>query len=102
MVAQLSYTEQQIADFQEAFSLFDNKGDGKIFASQLGEVLRALGQNPTESEVKKYQAQFKPDQRISFDVFLPMFHEISRLKEPYSHDGFVEGTNSNLYLTVYV
>ena len=41
------------AEFQETFSLFDNKGDGKIFAHQLGEVLRAMGQNPTEAEVKK-------------------------------------------------
>ena len=40
-------------EFQETFSLFDNKGDGKIFAHQLGEVLRAMGQNPTEAEVKK-------------------------------------------------
>jgi len=40
-------------EFQETFSLFDNKGDGKIYAHQLGEVLRAMGQNPTEAEVKK-------------------------------------------------
>lgn len=40
-------------EFQETFNLFDNKGDGKIYASQLGEVLRAMGQNPTEAEVKK-------------------------------------------------
>ena len=40
-------------EFQETFSLFDNRGDGKICSSQLGEVLRALGQNPTEAEVKK-------------------------------------------------
>jgi len=42
-----------LAEFQETFSLFDNKGDGKIYAHQLGEVLRAMGQNPTEAEVKK-------------------------------------------------
>lgn len=40
-------------EYQEAFSLFDNRGDGKISVSQLGDVLRALGQNPTEAEVKK-------------------------------------------------
>ena len=42
-----------LSDCQETFSLFDNRGDGKIYAHQLGEVLRALGQNPTEAEVKK-------------------------------------------------
>ena len=38
---------------KDAFSLFDRKGDGKIDLSQLGDVLRALGQNPTNAEVKK-------------------------------------------------
>lgn len=49
-----------IAEFQEAFSIFDQKGDGKIQVSQIGEVLRALGQNPTESEVKKVSHQHRP------------------------------------------
>lgn len=48
------------ADYQEAFSLFDNRGDGKINISQLGDVLRALGQNPTEAEVKKCCHQLRP------------------------------------------
>lgn len=48
------------AEFQEAFYLFDNRGDGKINVSQLGDVLRALGQNPTEGDVKKCSAQLKP------------------------------------------
>ena len=42
-----------VVEFQETFNLFDNRGDGKICSTQLGEVLRALGQNPTEAEVKK-------------------------------------------------
>ena len=37
----------------EVFMLFDSKGDGKIAAAQLGDCLRALGQNPTEAEIKK-------------------------------------------------
>jgi Ca2+-binding EF-hand superfamily protein len=41
------------SDIQETFNLFDQRGDGKIAASQLGDVLRALGQNPTELEVRK-------------------------------------------------
>lgn len=40
--------------------MFDNKGDGKINVSQLGDVLRALGQNPTENDVKKCSSQLKP------------------------------------------
>lgn len=61
------------AEFQEAFNLFDNRGDGKIQQQQIGECLRALGQNPTESDVKKFTHQLKPDERISFEVFLPIY-----------------------------
>jgi len=57
----------RFSEFQETFSLFDNKGDGKIYAHQLGEVLRAMGQNPTEAEVKKCGFHQDPGK---CDVFL--------------------------------
>ena len=41
-------TEEQIAEFKEAFSLFDKDGDGTITTKELGTVMRSLGQNPTE------------------------------------------------------
>lgn len=62
-----------IAEFQEAFQLFDSRGDGKIHVAQIGDALRALGQNPTESDVKKCTLHLKPDERISFEVFLPIY-----------------------------
>ena len=45
-------TEEQIAEFKEAFSLFDKDGDGTttITTKELGTVMRSLGQNPTEVE----------------------------------------------------
>ena len=48
-------TEEQIAEFKEAFSLFDKDGDGTITTKELGTVMRSLGQNPTEAEL---QGQF--------------------------------------------
>ena len=48
------------ADFQEAFQLFDQKGDGRVQVSQIGDILRALGQNPTESDVKKLTHNHRP------------------------------------------
>ena len=38
------FNEDQIAEFQEAFLLYDQRGDGKIPVSQIGDVMRALGQ----------------------------------------------------------
>ncbi|CAG0903115.1 unnamed protein product [Darwinula stevensoni] len=78
-------------DFQEAFQLFDNRGDGKIFVSQVGDVLRALGQNPTESEVKKLTNQHRQDDRIMFDVFLPILQTISKNRSNEKAEDFIEG-----------
>ena len=40
--------------------LFDRKGDGRIESAQLGEVLRSLGLNPTQAEVKKALNEVDP------------------------------------------
>jgi calmodulin len=45
-------TEEQIAEFKEAFSLFDKDGEGTITTKEVGSVMRSLGQNPTEAEVQ--------------------------------------------------
>ena len=58
----VSFTEMQ-----ETFQLFDSRGDNKIHISQIGDALRALGQNPTESDVKKFTHQHKPG--IVYDTY---------------------------------
>ena len=45
-------TEQQIEEFHEVFNLFDKDGGGSISNSELGIVMRTLGQNPTETEIE--------------------------------------------------
>ncbi|CAG2061651.1 unnamed protein product [Timema podura] len=99
-----------VEEFQEAFQLFDSRGDGKIHVTQIGDVLRALGQNPTESDVKKFTHQHKPgrtmslygsiqarsdkdgqDERISFEVFLPIYQAISKGRTSDTADDFIEG-----------
>ena len=41
-----------VAEFREAFSLFDKNRDGTISSAELGTVMRSLGQNPTENELQ--------------------------------------------------
>nr|XP_037276736.1 calmodulin-A-like [Rhipicephalus microplus] len=49
--------EETIAELREAFALFDKKGSGTISTKELGNVIRALGQNPTEAELKDMIAE---------------------------------------------
>lgn len=53
--------------------------------------LRALGQNPTEIEVKKCGYANNPDARISFEVFIPILQTISKNRDHATFDDFVEG-----------
>lgn len=87
----MSFSEDQIADFQEAFMLFDTKGDGKIPGAQVGEVVRALGQNPTEADLRRLMQSQKAGDRVAFDTFLPILHAVSQKKMTDSVDEFVEG-----------
>lgn len=89
----VSFSDDQIADFQEAFMLFDTKGDGMIPASQVGEVLRALGQNPTEAEVRRLVQNQKTDAnaRITFEMFLPILQAVSSKPIKDTVEDFIEG-----------
>ncbi|XP_030937370.1 calmodulin [Quercus robur] len=64
--------EEQIAEFKEAFSLFDKDGDGCITTKELGTVMRSLGQNPTEAELQDMINEVDADQNgtIDFSEFL--------------------------------
>ena len=48
------------AEYRDAFALFDKRGDNKIDSDQIGDVMRALGLNPTEAEVKKIRQEVDP------------------------------------------
>ena len=40
-------------EYKEAFTIFDKDGDGTVTIKELGTVMRTLGVNPTENELKK-------------------------------------------------
>lgn len=60
-------TEEQIAEFKEAFSLFDKDGDGTITTKELGTVMRSLGQNPTEAELQDMINEVDADGELQSD-----------------------------------
>ncbi|KFO99602.1 Myosin light chain 1, cardiac muscle, partial [Calypte anna] len=93
----VEFTPDQIEEFKEAFSLFDRtpKSEMKITYAQCGDVLRALGQNPTQAEVMKLLGRPKPEEMnskmIDFETFLPMLQHIAKTKDTGTYEDFVEG-----------
>jgi len=89
------FTEDQISEYREAFQLFDRTGDEKVKMCQAGDVFRALGQNPTNSEVMKVLNNPSSDEltskSLTFDEFLPMLATISKQQDPGTYEDFVEG-----------
>ncbi|XP_057662565.1 neo-calmodulin-like [Diorhabda carinulata] len=63
-----------IDEFKEAFTFFDKNLTGTITTDKIGEVMRALGQNPTEKELKDIIQEVDGNNKgtISFDVFIDM------------------------------
>ncbi len=46
-------TEEQIADYKEAFSFFDRDGDGVIHKSDVDMVIKEVGDRTSEAEMRK-------------------------------------------------
>lgn len=67
-------SEEQVAEFKEAFNLFDKDGSGAIDIDELAEVMKSLGQNPTRSELQAMidEVDESGEGEIDFDEFLMM------------------------------
>lgn len=78
--------EDQVAEFKEAFMLFDKDEDGMITAAELGVVMRSLGQRPTEQELKNMVREVDVDGNgtIEFNEFLQMMSK--KMKEADSEE----------------
>ncbi|KAF9465904.1 calmodulin-like protein [Collybia nuda] len=72
--------DETIAEFREAFSLFDKDKDGTISSHELGTVMRSLGQNPTEAELQDMINEVDIDRNgiIDFDEFLALMVKQSK------------------------
>ncbi|XP_078478273.1 myosin light polypeptide 6-like isoform X2 [Lampetra fluviatilis] len=91
----MSFTADQLEEYKEAWTLFDRRGDNKITLSQAGDVMRALGQNPTNAEVAKLLGNPKPDDlannTLDFEQFLPILQTLASAKDKGTFEDFVEG-----------
>jgi len=70
----MSISEMDVEDMRDIFSNFDKTGRGNIESKDIGEVMRALGKNPTNEEVRKILDEIDPkgEKDVSFEEFVPL------------------------------
>jgi Ca2+-binding EF-hand superfamily protein len=97
-----------MAELKDAFTMFDKNGDGMISLEEFRQVLRALGQEPTDDELQMMMKSVDTDQSgsVDFDEFLCMMkaHLIAEGAEPTEEDELravfqVFDQNKNGYIT---
>ncbi|NP_001117763.1 myosin light chain 1, skeletal muscle isoform [Oncorhynchus mykiss] len=91
----VEFTPDQHEDYKEAFGLFDRVGDSKVAYNQVADIMRALGQNPTNKEVRKVLGNPSDEdmaaKRLEFEAFLPMLQHIVNDPNKGTFDDYVEG-----------
>ena len=65
-------SDDQVSSMKEAFTLFDTDNDGKIAPSELGILMRSLGGNPTQAQLKSIVAEEKLTAPFDFNRFLEL------------------------------
>ncbi|CAG8456231.1 5568_t:CDS:2 [Dentiscutata erythropus] len=78
--------EEQKKEYYQAFKLFDNKGNDTIPPEALGDLLRALGQNPSQAEVTEL-AKTAGANTATYEEFVEGFQVLDKDRSGYISAG---------------
>ena len=85
----MPYSDDEMAEFKDAFALFDQKGDNTIENTQIKDLLRSMGLNPVGTDIEKIERDFK-GKKVSFEEWLSVYDEEKEKPPPVKED-FIEG-----------
>ena len=71
---------ENLEEFKDTFQIFC-KRDTKIVVEQVGELVRALGLNPLESDIQKVLKGYESEEKLSFEEFVPIFRAVEATAE---------------------
>jgi len=72
----LLISEKQLKEYKRLFNLFDKDGNGSITTNELAAVLKEIGKNVTEKELKEMVRKVDCNENgcIEFDEFIKMLN----------------------------
>ena len=76
-----NFEPQASTNYKEAFSLFDKRGTGRVVMKDLGDLLRACGQNPTLAEIQDLEKNVGGDCK-----YTPASAASQHLRDPPARD----------------
>ncbi|KAF9942817.1 hypothetical protein BGZ75_004817 [Mortierella antarctica] len=77
-----TFSEQELASFQESFDAFDKDKDGSISKSELRSLLRIVGETYHTAAIASSLQEFDTnnDQQIDFEEFLVLASKLIKNK----------------------
>lgn len=84
-------SELKIEEFREAYNIFDQDGNGRISAAELGEIFLSVGQKPSQHELQEMINEVQEnedDDEITFEQFLKMVRK--RMKDVDTEEELIE------------
>merc|ERR1712131_138253 len=101
----LRLTSEQVNEFKAAFDLFDKDGDGTVTTKEIGAVLRKMGQDPTEDELRQmiHDVDSDGNGHIDFEEFKTMMGKRMKEAEDSEEDmkTFFDLISSDGFITSY-
>ncbi|ROW16757.1 hypothetical protein VPNG_01604 [Cytospora leucostoma] len=88
-MASSNYDSQASTNYKEAFSLFDKHGNGRVTLSNLGDLLRACGQNPTQNEIRELEKSVGGD--FDFETFQRVLNRPGGFRDPGEPEEYCRG-----------
>lgn len=84
-------TDEQLEDLKDAFTLFDKKGDDKVDAVQIIEILRSLKLNPLTADVKKViKDSGLENTRVDFPTFVSIYEQFKKRPTIANYEDMIE------------
>ena len=89
MSANPPYDAQASTNYREAFQLFDKRGTQRVQLDQLGDLLRACGQNPTLSEIRDLEKNVGGE--FDFETFSKILNRPGGFRDPGEPEEYCRG-----------